>query len=82
MRLRLQSGARGGPSSALMQPVVARLERELNAILNSPDMRARLSEPALGLTPNPLPADKFLEFIQNEMRVWSPVIKAGNIKFD
>ena len=64
------------------QPVVARLERELNAILNSPDMRARLSEPALGLTPNPLSADKFLEFIQNEMRVWSPVIKAGNIRID
>ena len=63
-------------------PVVARLERELNAILNSPDMRARLSEPALGLTPNPLPADKFLEFIQNEIRVWTPVIKAGNIRIE
>ena len=62
--------------------VVARLEKELNTILNSPDMRSRLSEPALGLTPNPLPADKFLEFIQKEMRVWAPVIKTGNIRIE
>jgi tripartite-type tricarboxylate transporter receptor subunit TctC len=63
-------------------PVVARLEKDLNTILNSPDMRARLSEPALGLTPNPLPADKFLEFIQKEMRTWAPVIKTGNIRIE
>ena len=63
-------------------PVVARLEKDLNTILNSPDMRTRLSEPALGLTPYPLPADKFLEFIQKELRVWAPVIKAGNIRID
>jgi hypothetical protein len=32
------------------------------------------------MTLMPLGSEKFLEFIQNEMRVWGPVIKAGNIQ--
>jgi tripartite-type tricarboxylate transporter receptor subunit TctC len=64
------------------QPVVARLEKELNIILSSSDMKARLSEPGLGLTSNYLSSDKFQEFIQRELRVWAPVIKTGNIKID
>ena len=62
--------------------IVARLEKEIYNVLNSVDMRNRLSEPAIGLTPQPLPADKFLEFIQKELRFWEPVIKKGNIKID
>ena len=45
-------------------------------------MQARLSDPALGLTLSVRGADKFLEFIQNEMRVWAPLIKAGNIQVE
>jgi hypothetical protein len=41
-----------------------------------------LAEPALGLFPLTLGADKFSEFIQKEMRTWAPVIKAGNIRVD
>lgn len=69
------------PAKTSMQ-VVARLEAELSTILNSPEMRVRLSEPSFGLTPYPLIGDKFLEFIQKEMRVWAPVIKSGNIRID
>lgn len=60
--------------------VVQRLEREVLALLNDPAMRARLSDPLYGMTLMPLGSDKFLEFIQNELRVWGPVIKAGNIQ--
>jgi hypothetical protein len=28
----------------------------------------------------PLGSEKFLEFIQKELRVWAPIIKAGNIQ--
>ena len=62
--------------------VSARLERELLEIINTPDMQARLSDPVLGLTISARNSDKFLEFIQKEMRTWAPVIKAGNIQVD
>lgn len=62
--------------------ITARLEKDLLEILNSPDMQARLNDPVLGLTPSVRGSDKFLEFIQKEMRVWAPVIKAGNIQVD
>ncbi len=62
--------------------VTSRLEKEILAVLNTPDMQARLSEPALGLFPLTLGTDKFAEFIQKEMRTWAPVIKAGNIRVD
>lgn len=62
--------------------ITSRLEKEILAVLNTPDMQARLSEPALGLFSLTLGADKFSEFIQKEMRTWAPVIKAGNIRVD
>ncbi len=62
--------------------VTARLERELLEILNAPDMQARLNDPVLGLTISVRNSDKFLEFIQKEMRTWAPVIKAGNIQVE
>ena len=62
--------------------ITSRLEKEILAVLNTPDMQARLSEPALGLFPLTLGTDKFAEFIQKEMRTWAPVIKAGNIRVD
>jgi hypothetical protein len=45
-------------------------------------MQTRLSDPALGLSISVRGSEKFLEFIQKEMRVWAPVIKAGNIQVD
>ncbi len=62
--------------------ITARLERELMEVLSAPDMQARLNAPALGLSPMTLGSEKFLEFIQKEMRTWAPVIKAGNIQID
>ena len=62
--------------------ITSRLEKEILAVLNTPDMQARLSEPSLGLFPLTLGSDKFSEFIRKEMRTWSPVIKAGNIRVD
>jgi len=62
--------------------ITSRIEKELLAILKTPEMQARLSDPIIGMSPMALGADKFLEFIQNEIRVWSPVIKLGNIRVD
>jgi tripartite-type tricarboxylate transporter receptor subunit TctC len=62
--------------------ITSRIEKELLAILNTPEMQARLSDPVVGMSPMALGSDKFLEFILNEIRVWSPVIKLGNIRVD
>ena len=62
--------------------ITARLEKELLEILGTPEMQSRLSDPALGLTLSVRGSEKFLEFIQKEMRVWAPVIKAGNIQVE
>jgi tripartite-type tricarboxylate transporter receptor subunit TctC len=60
--------------------ITQRLEREILSLLSEPTMRARLSDPAYGMTLMPLGSEKFLEFIQNELKLWAPVIKAGNIQ--
>ena len=62
--------------------ITSRLETEIMAILTTQDMQSRLSDPAIAMAPLPLGSEKFLAFIQNEIRVWSPVIKAGNIRVD
>ncbi|MFN0005479.1 MAG: Bug family tripartite tricarboxylate transporter substrate binding protein [Burkholderiaceae bacterium] len=62
--------------------ITTRLEKEITAILSTPEMFTRFSEPSIGLTPLALGSEKFSEFIAKEIHFWSPVIKAGNIKID
>ena len=57
--------------------VAQRLQAEVQAIVNAPDMQVRLGE--LGMTPLPLGGADFVAFIQAENRKWGPVIKAGRI---
>ena len=72
-------GAWFGISAPARLPVsmALRLQTEIQAIVNAPDMQARLSE--LGMTPMPLVGADFLAFIQTENRKWGPVINAGKI---
>ncbi len=64
------------------RPITTKLEKEIIAILSTPEMYTKLSDPSIGLTPMALGSDKFLEFINKEISFWTPVIKAGNIKID
>ena len=59
--------------------ITQRLEKEILAILQTPEMRQRLSDPVFGMTLTPMGSERFMEFIQSEMNTWSPVIKAANI---
>ena len=57
--------------------VIARLNREVNAILASPEMRQKLAEQgadAVGGTP-----ESFAEHIRSEREKWSRVIRTANI---
>lgn len=62
--------------------ITTRLEKEIIAILSTPEMYTKLSDPSIGLTPMALGSERFLEFINKEIGFWSPVIKAGNIKIE
>ena len=75
-------GAWFGVSAPARLPVniALRLQAEVQAIVNAPDMQARLSE--LGMTPMPLGGADFLAFIQTENRKWGPVISAGRIRVE
>lgn len=66
--------------AATPAPIAQRLEREILAILAEPAIRTRMADPIFGMALTPLGSEKFLEFIQKELRVWAPVIKAGNIQ--
>ena len=75
-------GAWFGISAPARTPpvVVMRLQSELQAIINSPDIQVRFSE--LGMTPLALGGVDYTGFLANENRKWGPVIKASNIKVD
>lgn len=63
------------------QAVIRRLESEILKIVTSSDVKTTLTG-IWGTEPLPLGSDDYLAFIQNEMRKWAPVVKAGNIRID
>jgi tripartite-type tricarboxylate transporter receptor subunit TctC len=58
--------------------IVDRLNREINAGLGDPAMRARYAE--LGNTPMPMTPAQYGEFVAAETRKWAEVVRAANIK--
>jgi tripartite-type tricarboxylate transporter receptor subunit TctC len=58
--------------------IVERLNKEINAALVDPAMKARLAE--LGCIPMPMTSAEFGKFIANETEKWGKVIRAANIK--
>lgn len=75
-------GAWFGISAPARLPVeiAQRLQKEVQAVINAPEMSAKLAE--LGMTPLALAGPDYEAFIQSENRTWSPVIKAANIVVD
>ena len=63
------SGPAGVP-----QPIVAKLNAEVRAILQLPDVRERLQPE--GIEPNDLDAAAFTEFVRAEIARWTPLAKA------
>ncbi len=60
--------------------VVAELNKQINAALTDPKMKARLAD--LGGIPTPMTPAEFGKFIANETEKWGKVVRAGNIKAD
>jgi tripartite-type tricarboxylate transporter receptor subunit TctC len=60
--------------------VIARLNREINAGLADPAVKARLTEVAT--TPMPFSPDEFGAYVASEIEKWGRVIRAANIKIE
>jgi tripartite-type tricarboxylate transporter receptor subunit TctC len=58
--------------------IIAKLNREINAVLADPKVKARLAD--LGSTPMPLSPADFGKFIAAETEKWGKVIRAANVK--
>lgn len=60
--------------------ITERLQAEVLAIVQSPDMQTRLTD--LGMSPLAFGSADYLAFINNENRKWASVIKAANVKVE
>lgn len=58
--------------------VLDRLNTELNAALNDPEVREKLA--AMGITATPGPAEAFAEEMKRDLARYGPVVKAAGIK--
>ena len=67
----------GAPKNTRAE-IVARLNKEVNAALADPQMKARLAD--LGNVPMPMTPTEFGRFIAEETEKWGKVIRAANIK--
>ncbi|HEX6722910.1 MAG TPA: tripartite tricarboxylate transporter substrate binding protein, partial [Burkholderiaceae bacterium] len=61
-------------------PVMARLNSELNAVLNDPAVRERLA--TLGIEATPGSAEQFRDQLQNDLAAYAPIVKAAGIKLE
>ena len=66
-----------GPAG-IPQPLVARINRDINAILNVPEMRTQLS--SQGADPRPATPEEFGAAMANDMKKWQKVVAAANGK--
>jgi tripartite-type tricarboxylate transporter receptor subunit TctC len=60
--------------------VVARLNAELNAVLNEPAVRERLA--VLGIEPTPGTPEQFRQQMQRDLAAYGPIVKAAGIKLE
>ena len=60
--------------------VVERLQLEMDKLLKSPDVKARLTE--LGMLTQNLGPRGFQAFLQAENKKWAPIIRSAHIKID
>jgi len=60
--------------------IAIKLQTDIQAVVNSPEMLTRLGE--MGMTPMPLVGPEFVAFLQAENRKWGPLIRAGKISVD
>ena len=64
--------------STQQQPVIQRLNREINESLKSPELLATYAK--LGLEPKSTTPQEFEAFLSTEIRKWPPLLRAAGVK--
>ena len=64
--------------SGTPQPVVEAVNRAVNAAVQLPHARSRLTELTMQVVPNSTPASA-AEYLRSEMGVWEPIVRAAGI---
>ena len=59
-------------------PVIAKLNQEVNRILQAPDVRKRLDE--LSMEPAPGTPEDFSRFVAKQMDIWTTLVRTANIR--
>src|SRR5438105_4034122 len=67
-------------SAAVPKPIVAKLNREITAILSEPELKQRWA--AIGIDPRPTTPEGFDRLIRDEIGVLTKVARAANIRAD
>ncbi len=62
------------------QPIVERLNKEINAILTSDEVKKMFDDQ--GAVPVPMSVPEFVKFYDDELAKWGKVVKAANIKLN
>lgn len=60
------------------RPIVQKLNKAINEVLQSPEVNARLV--AQGAEPIPMNVDEFSKFVRSEFETWAPIVKASGAK--
>ena len=66
--------------AGLPKPILTKLSQEILRAAELPDVRERFSN--IALDPVTMPPEQFQRFIASEVRKWTEVVKAANIKGD
>jgi tripartite-type tricarboxylate transporter receptor subunit TctC len=69
----------GAPKNTSTE-VIDKLNKEINAVLADPMMKAKLAD--LGAAPMPTTPTEFGKFIADETETWGKVVRAANLKAD
>jgi tripartite-type tricarboxylate transporter receptor subunit TctC len=62
------------------RPIVERLNKEINAILTSEEVKKMFDDQ--GAVPVPMSVPEFVKFYDDELEKWGKVVKAANIKLN
>ena len=69
--------ALSGPAK-LPPAMVKKLNEEVNTAMTKPEVAARMRRD--GMVTNPMNPEQFQQFIANEKKIWSPVVRAGRAR--
>jgi tripartite-type tricarboxylate transporter receptor subunit TctC len=64
--------------AGVTKPLLARIHRDVTAVLHSPEVKDRFA--AQGLDPHPSSSEQFSAFVKSELTKWSGVVRTAGLQ--